>query len=86
MATGLGDRASGEVCIQIPFIKDHSSKTYTGGDDGFAALKVEQKIIDTQKRPKGQACEKISAKPALPSVTLTFDGSQYPVPKALSYP
>ncbi|GFM81355.1 hypothetical protein PSCICN_20470 [Pseudomonas cichorii] len=54
------------------------------GNKGLAALKVEQKVIDTQNRPKGEECERISAEPVITHFTLNYDGSQYPVPKELS--
>ncbi|MCQ2996433.1 hypothetical protein NLO95_20220 [Pseudomonas syringae] len=58
-------------------ISDKSNK-------GLAALEIEQKVIDTQNRPKGEECERISAKPVITRFTLEYDGSQYPVPKELS--
>ncbi|WP_349969944.1 hypothetical protein [Pseudomonas caspiana] len=58
-------------------ISDQSNK-------GLAVLRVEQKVIDTQTRPKGEECERIPAKPVVTRFTLEYDGSQYPVPKELS--
>ncbi|WP_407315369.1 hypothetical protein [Pseudomonas sp. nanlin1] len=55
-------------------ISDQSNK-------GLAALRVEQTVIDTQNRPKGQECERIAAKPVVTGFTLEYDGNQYPVPK-----
>lgn len=58
-------------------ISDKSNK-------GLAALEIEQKVIDTQNRPKGEECERISAEPVVTRFTLEYDGNQYPVPKELS--
>lgn len=53
-------------------------------NNGLATLKVDQKVIATQNRAKGEDCERTSATPVVSSFMLEYDGSQYPVPKELA--
>lgn len=53
---------------------------------GFASLNLEEKVIDTQNRRKGEDCQRTEGKPVSSRRILDYDGSQYVVPGGLSYP
>lgn len=56
------------------------------GRNGFARLHIDEKVITSHTRLKGDDCEDIEGKPATAKFTLDYDGSQYGVPNGLSFP
>jgi hypothetical protein len=56
------------------------------GKNGFSRLLIDEKVITSHTRLKGDDCEDIDGKPATARFTLDYDGSQYGVPKGLSFP
>jgi hypothetical protein len=52
---------------------------------GYASLEVDSKAVATHSVPKGDDCKSTDDKPELKKATLTYNGTEYDVPKELSY-
>ncbi len=55
------------------------------GKNGFARLHIDEKVITSHNQNKGDDCQYIESKPATTKFSLDYDGTQYAVPRGLSY-